>query len=105
MPHCRHFSYVFHGYFVTVITKMPSDQIRVLFYKIPPNTSMSPMNSEVTVVRRIDPLVGNDSVNTFPREPTRAIGRLLLGNGSVNIPKQYGTTEDDVFRGVHPEAT
>jgi hypothetical protein len=33
-------------------------------------------------------LLGNDSVNIFPREPTRAtIGRLLLGNGSVTTPK------------------
>jgi hypothetical protein len=36
---------------------------------------------------RIDPLLGNDSVNKSPREPTReTIGRLLLGNGSVNKP-------------------
>jgi hypothetical protein len=36
----------------------------------------------------IDPLVGNDSVNTFPREPTpTTIVRLLLNNGSVNTPK------------------
>jgi hypothetical protein len=36
----------------------------------------------------IDPLLGNDSVNTFPLEPTRAtIRRLLLGNGSLNTPK------------------
>jgi hypothetical protein len=34
------------------------------------------------------PLLGNDSVNTFPWEPTRAtIGHLLLDNGSVNTPK------------------
>jgi hypothetical protein len=33
-------------------------------------------------------LLGNNLVNIFPREPTRAtIGRLLLGNGSVNTPK------------------
>jgi hypothetical protein len=33
-------------------------------------------------------LLGNDSVNTFTREPTRAtIGRLLIGNGSINTPK------------------
>jgi hypothetical protein len=36
----------------------------------------------------IDPLLGNDSVNTFPQEQTRAtIGSLLLGSGSVNTPK------------------
>jgi hypothetical protein len=36
----------------------------------------------------IDPLLGNDSVNTFPLETTRATtGCLLLGNGSVNMPK------------------
>jgi hypothetical protein len=34
------------------------------------------------------PLLGNNSVNTFPREPTRAtVGRILLGNGSVITPK------------------
>jgi hypothetical protein len=39
----------------------------------------------------LDPLLGNDSVNIFPREPKRAtIGRLLLGNGSVNTPKTTG---------------
>jgi hypothetical protein len=37
---------------------------------------------------RIDPLLGNDSANTFPREPRSAtIGRLLLGNRSVNTSK------------------
>jgi hypothetical protein len=37
---------------------------------------------------RINPLLVNDSVNTFPREPTRATkGRLLLGSGSINTPK------------------
>jgi hypothetical protein len=42
----------------------------------------------IIIMWLIDPLIGNDSVNTFPREPTRAtIGRLLLCNGSVNMPK------------------
>jgi hypothetical protein len=41
---------------------------------------------------RIDPLLGNDSVNTFPRKRTRAtVGRLLLGNGPVNTPLQQYT--------------
>jgi hypothetical protein len=36
----------------------------------------------------IDSLLGNDSVNTFSRTPTRAtIGRLFLGNRSVKTPK------------------
>jgi hypothetical protein len=39
------------------------------------------------ILWRIDPLIGNDSVNTVPREPTRATICLLLGNGSVNTPK------------------
>jgi hypothetical protein len=40
------------------------------------------------VLWRIDQLLGNYSVNIFPREPTRAkIGRLLIGNGLVNTPK------------------
>jgi hypothetical protein len=39
------------------------------------------------ILWRIDPLLGNASVNTFPREPTRAIARLLIGNGSINTPK------------------
>jgi hypothetical protein len=34
------------------------------------------------------PLLGNHSVNTFPRKQTRGtIGRPLLGNGWVNTPK------------------
>jgi hypothetical protein len=45
------------------------------------------------------------SVYTFQREPVCAtVGRLLLGNGSVNKPNQSGTIEDGVFRGVLPEA-
>jgi hypothetical protein len=36
----------------------------------------------------IHPLLGNDSVNIFPRKRTRAIGRPLLGNGSVNKRSQ-----------------
>jgi hypothetical protein len=36
----------------------------------------------------LDPLIGNVSVNNISWEPTRArIGRILLGNGSVNTPK------------------
>jgi hypothetical protein len=38
---------------------------------------------------RVDPLLGNDSVNTFQRKPTWAtVGRLLLVNGAVNTPRQ-----------------
>jgi hypothetical protein len=36
----------------------------------------------------IDQLLDNDSVNMFHKEPTRAIERLLVGNGSVNTPPQ-----------------
>jgi hypothetical protein len=40
------------------------------------------------ILWRIDLLLGNDSVNIFPREPTHVtIGRLLLGNGSVQTPE------------------
>jgi hypothetical protein len=40
------------------------------------------------IMWRIDPLLGNYSVNTLPLEPTWAtIRRLLLGNGSINTPK------------------
>jgi hypothetical protein len=49
---------------------------------------------------RIDTLSGKDSVNTFPRESTRAIiASLLLDNGSVNTAQQYGTIEYSVFCG------
>jgi hypothetical protein len=42
----------------------------------------------IYILWRIDLLLGNDSVNIFPREATCGkIGRLLLGNGSVNTPK------------------
>jgi hypothetical protein len=42
------------------------------------------------VLWRIDPLLGNDSVNTFPRKRTHAtIWRPLLRNGSVNKLQQY----------------
>jgi hypothetical protein len=47
-------------------------------------------------IRLLGILLGNDSVNTFPREPTRAtIGRLLLGNGSVNTPEKI---QDNIRR-------
>jgi hypothetical protein len=47
------------------------------------------------ILLRIDPLLGNDSVNTFPHKQTRAtIGRPLLGNGSV---KQASLTREAVF--------
>jgi hypothetical protein len=40
------------------------------------------------ILWRTDPLLGNDSLNTFPWEPTRTtIRSLLLGNGSVNTSK------------------
>jgi hypothetical protein len=62
-------------------------------------------NGITFILWRTDPLLGNDSLNTFPWEPTSAtITRLLLGNGSVNTPKQYGTIEDGVFRRVRSEA-
>jgi hypothetical protein len=42
----------------------------------------------ITISWRTNPLLGNDSVKTFPREPTCAkIGRLLLGYGSLHTPK------------------
>jgi hypothetical protein len=40
------------------------------------------------VLWRIDPLLGNDSVKIFPREPTSAtIRHILLGKGSVKTRK------------------
>jgi hypothetical protein len=48
----------------------------------------APSTHRVLILWRIDPLLGNDSVSTFPRKHTRAtIGRTLLGNRSVNTPK------------------
>jgi hypothetical protein len=42
----------------------------------------------IYILWRIDPLLGNGSVTTFPWEPRWAtIGCLLLGNGSVKTPK------------------
>jgi hypothetical protein len=47
------------------------------------------LNSGQNILLRIDPLLGNDSVNTFQRTRTRAtIGCPLLGNGSVTKPSQ-----------------
>jgi hypothetical protein len=44
--------------------------------------------SKIIIMWRVDPLLGNCLVNTFPREPTRVtIECLLLGNRSVNTPK------------------
>jgi hypothetical protein len=62
--------------------------------------------TETNLLWRIESLLGNDSVNIFPRKQMRAkIERLLLGNGSLTRLKQYGTIEDGVFRVVRPEAT
>jgi hypothetical protein len=45
------------------------------------------------ILWHIDPLLANDSVNTFLWELTRpTVGRILLINGSVNTPK---TIRDD----------
>jgi hypothetical protein len=50
-----------------------------------PHVQLSSRMTAYSILWRIDPLLGNDSVNTFPREPTRAkIGCPLLGNGSVS---------------------
>jgi hypothetical protein len=39
---------------------------------------------KTTILQHIDPLVGNDSVNTYLWKRTHAkIGRLLLGNRSI----------------------
>jgi hypothetical protein len=52
---------------------------------------------------RIGFLLGNDSINTFPRKPRSAkIGSL--GNGSVDTPKTNRSIEDGFIRGVCPEA-
>jgi hypothetical protein len=38
-----------------------------------------------THLRHIHPFLGNDPINTFPREPTRSTtGRIVLGDRSVN---------------------
>jgi hypothetical protein len=44
-----------------------------------------------SILWRVYQLLGNDSVNIFPRKPTRAtIGRLSLDNGAVNtLHQQY----------------
>jgi hypothetical protein len=51
-------------------------------------------------------LLGNDSVNTFPQDPKRpTIGRLLVGNGSVNTPKTIrDNRRQGFFLVVRPEA-
>jgi hypothetical protein len=55
------------------------------------------------ILWRIDPLLGNDSVNTFPREPTSATtGRLLLDNGSVNTSKNTGQQKTAFSMGSAP---
>jgi hypothetical protein len=55
------------------------------------NVGTSPLHTcfQYFIFWRTEPLLGNDSVNTFPREPTLAtIGRLLLRNGSVNTTEK-----------------
>lgn len=49
-------------------------------------------------------LLGNNSVITFPLEPTHAtIARLLLGSGAVNTPKTIQDNKNGDFFGVLPE--
>jgi hypothetical protein len=51
------------------------------------NNSVGAIMADIIILLRIYPLLGNDSLNTFPLEPTReTIGRLLLVKGSVNKP-------------------
>jgi hypothetical protein len=73
-----------------------SGQIEVLCLYFPGGTEENcdkPQDGRCPkVLLRIDPLLGNDSVNTFPLEPTRSIGRLLLGNGSVHTPNTIPDT-------------
>jgi hypothetical protein len=45
-------------------------------------------------------LLENDSVSTFPREPTRAtIGRLLLGSGSIHTVESASSLYNGKFQG------
>jgi hypothetical protein len=58
----------------------------------------------IYIMWRIDPLLGNYSANTSPREPMRAtIRRLLLVNASVNTPKTIRDIECGVFCVVRAE--
>jgi hypothetical protein len=45
------------------------------------------VHADMNILSRVYPLLGNDTVNRFPREPTRAtLGKPLPGNGSVDTP-------------------
>jgi hypothetical protein len=64
-----------------------------------------PVFTLTLILWRIDPLLGNDSVNTFPREPTLAIiRRLLLGDLHCNTPKTLRDNRWRCFPWVRPEA-
>jgi hypothetical protein len=57
-------------------------------YNEPDETSPYPISlKSYLILRHAYLLLGNDLINTFPSEPTRGrIGRPLLGNESVNTP-------------------
>jgi hypothetical protein len=59
-------------------------------------------NKEGNIWYSIDPLLGNDSVNTFQRDRTRAKIGLLLDNRSANTPKTIRHNRKRCFpRGPH----
>jgi hypothetical protein len=77
----------------------------IIVPNVKPHYHKSISFSLVSILWRIDPLLGNDWVNAFPREPTRATtGCLLLRNGTVNTLKIIRAKNDGVFREVRPEA-
>jgi hypothetical protein len=69
----------FHKTVFTVQSRLYWFLIIIVFYNIRKPVRL------LYIVWRIDPFLGNDSVNTFPREPTCVtIGRPLLRKGYVN---------------------
>jgi hypothetical protein len=66
-----------------MVTQVPNE------LRVNDRVSGIPIKFQTPILRRIDPLLGNDFGNIFPRKRRRAtIGRPLLGNVSVNKSSQ-----------------
>jgi hypothetical protein len=95
MNFCSDFAIPAFGSHVTTINNKTPKKVTSLLWNPKVNYRCWPISlhhipsTTVLMLRRIILLLGNDSVNTFPREPNHAtIGHLLLGNRSVNKPSQ-----------------
>jgi hypothetical protein len=78
--------------------------LAIIHFKIFCFRTCNPKTSDYNILWRIHPLLGNVSVNTSPRETTRATtGHLFLSNGSVNTTKKIQSNRRRCFSWGPPQ--